>query len=288
MKQLLLFMLLVAFLPAKELQKVYFVSSNDVNLSVITHDKKNDKTIFHIQRNRYLLRVPTKKVLHVLQQNGYHHFTKRYSYVNFIKQSNLDTTALQNDLREYFVQHYQKIAIKKITIIAKKELSSLPKRYTLKFQKNTALLSHGNFSIITPQKEQIFFEYYIEAIIPVYIAKKKIKKGELLSLQNTKIKSVVFNRFRSLPIQSLQNIEAKYHIMPGRIITIRDVTTKHLVKRGDKVVVVLQDKTLEIDFTAKALQGGSLHDIILIQLPRGKKLRAKVIGKNLVEVEAVR
>jgi len=54
------------------------------------------------------------------------------------------------------------------------------------------------------------------------------------------------------------------------------------------VSVVLKKSFLEIDMSAKALQAGALNDIILIQNKHGKKLRAKVVGKNLVEIEAPR
>ena len=288
MKIVVFFFLLFLSLDAKELKKVYFVDGDDINLSIITQDLSNDKTILHIQRNRYLKRVPASKVLQILKQNGYNYFTKRHSYINFIKKSNIDTSALKEQLKQYFQEQYDQITIHHITIIPKQHLEVLPKHYSIRFQRNTPLLSHGNFSIVTPQKYQIFFEYYIDATIPVFITKKKIKKAQHLNYANVKQKNIVFDRFLAMPIQDITNKEAKFQILPNRIITKRDVKELSLVKRGSFVSVVLKDNTLEIDITAKALQGGSLNDIILIQTPRGKKLRAKVIGKNIVEVEAIR
>ena len=285
-----LFYLLLLFcstLPAtEELQAEYFTPSNDINLSLLTKDRKNDRVIYTIERNRYLKRVRSKDLLRLLEEHGYRRFRSKRSYITFIKLSNLDLAPLKRKLREYFDKSYEQIEIHSITIIPKTHLTQLPKKFTFKIRSGMLLNSHGTLSIVTLKKRQLFFEYFLDAELPVFRSKKKIERGEILSLRNLSKQTVHFERFRAMPVQNINALQAKHHITKGKLLTVRDVEPIDLVRRGDFVSVVLRESALEIDLNAKALQAGGLNDIILIQNRRGKKLRARVVGKNLVEMEA--
>ncbi len=289
MKKLLFLFFVFASLQASEyLKEKYFTPTNDINLSLITNDTKNDKVIYHIERDRYLKRVRSKDLLRLLQQNGYRRFKAKRSYVTFIKLSSVDLSPIRQKLTDYFKKNYKLIDIHSLKIIPKMHIEKLPKEFTFKVRSNALLNSHGTVSIITPKKKQIFFEYFLDATLPVYKAKKKIARGEALSLRNLSKERIRFERFRALPVQDIQGLQAKHHITKGKLITERDVERVDLVRRGEFVSVVLKESSLEIDMSAKALQAGTLNDIILIQNRRGKRLRARVIGKNLVEIEAPR
>ncbi len=279
--------LLYGSLYAQYLQKKYFVLGNDINLSVITNDPKNDGVIYSFQRNRHIKRVRTKDLLKLLQQNGYRHFKAKTSYVTFFKLSGIDTTPLKKKLEKVYKEHYPMIDIRSIHIIPKNHLEFLPKSFAFKIRPKSVLLARSTFSIKSERK-QFFFEYFIDADVYVYKAKRKIHKGEVLSGRNLKKVYVKLDKFRALPVQNYVGYQAKHHINEGKIITKRDIERLDLVRRGEFVSVVLKDSGLEISFNAKALQAGGLHDIILIQNTHGKKIKAKVIGKNLVEVEAVK
>ena len=69
------------------------------------------------------------------------------------------------------------------------------------------------------------------------------------------------------------------------IITTKDIEDLNLVKRGSNVSVTFFDKNINISFSAKALQNGKLNDIITVQKNDQKKLKAKVIEKNRVEIQ---
>ena len=289
MKKLLFFFFVFVSLQASEyLKEKYFTPTNDINLSLITNDTKNDKTIYHIERDRYLKRVRSKDLLRLLQQNGYRRFKAKRSYVTFIKLSSVDLSPIRQKLTDYFKKNYKQIDIHSLKIIPKMRIEKLPKEFTFKVRSNALLNSHGTVSIITPKKKQIFFEYFLDATLPVYKAKKKIARGEVLSLQNLSKERIRFERFRAMPVQQISGLQAKHHITKGKLITKRDVERVDLVRRGEFVSVILKESDLEIDMSAKALQAGGLNDIILIQNRRGKKLRVRVIGKNLVEIEAPR
>ncbi len=269
------------------LKKVYFVQGDEITLATVTQDKRNDKVLYTFERDRYLKRVRAKELLRLLHENGYRHFKSNVSYVTFIKESPLDTTPLQNRLRKRYLQRYLQMDIHDIKIIPRNRIEKLPKNYTLKLQPRSLLLSHGTFSIKTPHR-QYFFDYYIDANLYVFQSKKKILKGEVLSGANLKKEYIHFERFRAMPIRRYDGMQAKHHINKGRIVTLRDVKRVDLVRRGEFVSVILKKSNMEIDMSAKALQAGGLHDIILIKNSRGKKLRAKVVGKNMVEVETLK
>jgi len=283
-----LFFIFVSLQASEYLKEEYFTPTNDINLSLITQDTRNDKVIYRIERDRYLKRVRSKDLLRILKQNGYRRFKANRSYVTFIKLSPVDLSPLKQKLLEYFKKAYKEIDIRSIKIIPKMHIEKLPKEFTFKVRSGILLRSHGTVSIITPKKRQLFFEYFMDASLPVYKSRKKIKRGEVLSLRNISQEYIRFERFRALPVQNVQGLQAKHHITKGKLITERDVERVDLVRRGEFVSVVLKESGLEIDMSAKALQAGTLNDIILIQNRRGKKLRARVIGKNLVEIEAPR
>ena len=284
-------LLLVGFssLEAYEyLQSEYFSPSRDINLSLITKDSRNDKTIARIERDRYLKRMRAKDLLRILEENGYRRFKTKRSYVTFIKLSALNLSPLKRKLAEYFQKRYEEIEIHAIWIVPKTHIDELPKEFTFKIRSGALLNSHGTCSIVTPNKRQLFFEYFIDATLPIYKSKKTIELGEALTLRNLAKERVRFDRFRALPLQRLDALQAKHRITKGKLVTVRDAARLSLVRRGEFVSAVLKKSGLEIDMSAKALQAGALNDIILIQNRRGKKLRARVIGKNLVEIEAPR
>jgi flagella basal body P-ring formation protein FlgA len=288
LKFFLSFSLIIIVLNAKELQKQYFTHSNDINLSIITKDYQNDKTIYHIDRDRYSLRIRTKNLIDILKQNGYYGYKSKYGYITFIKQSNIDFSKIKEKLKEYYHNNYAQIDIKSIKIIPRTHIKKLPNNYILNIRKRSFLTSNPIFSIKLQNKRQIFFQAFIDAKLFVYKTKKRVKKSTPLNALNLKKVYVKLDRFRAKPIQNIDNIQAKFHLSKNKIITSRDIQKLFLVKRGSMVNVALKDSDLEIDFSARALQGGSIGDTIIIQNKNFKKFRARVIGKNKVEIEAVK
>jgi len=137
----------------------------------------------------------------------------------------------------------------------------------------------------TDDHKKIFFDYDVEAQIDVIVTKKKIKRGEELSLFNATRKSIILERLRAMPLQDLQKIsyESKQHLNNGHIVTMRDVKQLGIVKRNTVVSVGLRENNVVISFSAKALQDGKLGDTIMIQKNNLQRLKVVVIGKNRVE-----
>ena len=149
------------------------------------------------------------------------------------------------------------------------------------------MLNYGTLYIKTPQKKKIFFDYYIDADVSVFLPRKNIKKGTELSTTNTLRKTILLDKFRAMPLQDVRRgtIQTKHHIKQNNIITLRDIEPLSIIKRDSMVNVNISSKGISITFIAKALQDGKLNDIITIQKNNGKRLKARVIGKNRVEIE---
>ena len=136
-------------------------------------------------------------------------------------------------------------------------------------------------------KKKLFFDYRIEAKIKVYFSRVDIKKSQKVSTLNTIQKIIKLDKLKALPINvnHLNTMQLKRHLKKDKIITIRDIAKLNLVKKGSMVTVVLQNNNINISFLAKALQNGKLRDIITLQKNDKKRIKAKVVGKNRVEMQ---
>lgn len=281
---LILFTHLYAY---KQLQRNYPLHHNYVSLSDIVTHTKQDKKIFFIQEGRHSKRVKAKEVIKILNNLGYPNYRSQHSYIQFTQISPIKTTKIEQKLREAFLKAYKDIQIQKITITPRVYMTKLPAEYEVQLQKNSLLNSHGNLNIKTPQRKKIFFRYAIKARLDVLIAKNKMCKGDEISVQNTKKSTIILDKFRSFPLQTLpkSKYQAKHRIKKGTILTTRDVTGLFLVKRGDNVNLTIFNGGIQLSFLAKANQNGCYGDTITFTNSSGKKFKAVVIGKNRAEVK---
>ena len=257
-----------------------------MKISAITSNTKDNIVLFKIDKNKHFKRVKSKSIIKLLKTNGYDSYRSHNLYIKFIKKSPISLSEIKNEIKNLYKNKYTNIKIKKISVHPRSYTETLPNSYQIKIKSKSYLSNSGIFYIKTPQKKEIFFNYYINALVTIYSARKNIKKGVELSSINTIKKTIQLDKFRAMPLQKLQKgtLQTKHHIKKNRIITFRDMVALDVVKRGSSVSVNLSSDTISITFIAKALQDGKLNDIITIQKSNGKRLKAKVIGKNRVEI----
>lgn len=270
------------------LQSNYFIPNDFVMLSDIVHvKKKDDKKLFKIDKYRYSKRIKREKLLKILKKNGYSDYSSKHSYIQFTKQSPIDTTRIRKGIKKLYTQKYKTIKISSITLAPMHYLDKLPKNYSLHFNERAYLSNKGVLYIKTDNNKEIFFHYKILAKISVLTARKNIKKDSELTMVNTQKNSIILHRFNAMPLQGLHvnRYQAKFNLKANDIITMRDVVGLYLVKRGSNVNVSLQNAGIDIFFSAKALQNGRLGDTISIVQKNGKRLKVVVIGRNKAEVK---
>lgn len=270
------------------LKNNYLIQNNFIMLSDIIHvNKKDDKKLFSIDKYRHSKRIKRDKLLKILQKNGYSNYTSKHSYIQFTKQSPIDTTLIQNSIKKLYTQKYKNIKISSLTLAPTRYLDKLSKNYTIHFNKRAHLSKKGILYIKTNDNKKIFFNYEIVASVSVLAARNNIKKDSELSSINTQKNSIILDRFRAMPLQELHvgRYQAKHNLKINKIITSRDVTGLYLVKRGSNLNVSLQNAGIDIFFSAKALQNGRLGDTISVMQKNGKKIKVVMVGRNKAEVK---
>jgi flagella basal body P-ring formation protein FlgA len=286
LKLLLLLALFANLYAAKELKTNYYVKASTVLLSDIVEGVTQDKILYTITEGRYSKRVKSKELVELLHKLGYTDYVAKHTYVKFEKKSPIKLDKIEQYIRQYYKNSYKNIVIKKITVRPRGYIKKLDNNYTIKMPKKSALHKKGTLSVKTAQNRQLFFDYFIDATLEVYITKNDIKRKEELSFRNTLKKSIILDKFKALPIQIITQgtLQSKFQIAKGSILTTRDVEIISLVKRGATVSVMLNNANMLISFSAKALQSGKNGDTITVQKANGVKLKAVVIGRNRVEI----
>ncbi|MCF6310628.1 MAG: flagellar basal body P-ring formation chaperone FlgA [Sulfurimonas sp.] len=285
-KILILTLVFINLYAGNTLSGKYYVNSRSINLSNVIQNPKNDFNIFTIEKNRYTKRVKTKNLIKLLETHGYKNYNSKSNYINFILKSPIDTSKIERSIKEYYQKQYENIEITNVSAEPRSHITALPKNYMVNIRNRNFLSRDGTVNIKTSDNKKIFFNYNITATLPVYISRKKIKKDVKLSAINTSKKSIILDKFRAKPIQSINGnfLQSKHHISKGKILTVRDVEALSVVKRNSFVTVSLNSDNMAITFSAKALQDGKVNDIIKVQKSNGKKLKVKVIGKNRAEM----
>ena len=269
------------------LNSTYYIDSRNIKLQDILPRAPYDVTLFKIEQKRYTKRVKSKEVIALLQQHGFKDILSSSSYILFTKNSPIDTSKIKSSITSLYKEKYPNIKINSILVMPRGYVKSLPKKFELIMQKKSYLSRDGTLSIKTLDKKKLFFDYTIDAKIYIYVPKKQLKRRERISALNTRKKSIQFHKFKAMPINEHQlNItQSKRNLKVDTIITLRDIETLNLVRRGSHVSVNFKDNSINISFSAKALQNGKLNDIITIEKRNKKRLKVRVIGKNRVEVK---
>ncbi len=283
-----LFLVLSTFVYAQvSLKDTYYITSDEINISVLDKSIKKDIILFNIEKNRYTKRVKSKELLKLLASHGYENFTAHSRFIKFVKKSPVDLEKVKSQIQNFYKQHYNAIKIKSLLVTPRGYITSLPKKYEVHIPKKSYLYNHGTFFIETAKRKKIFFDYIIHADVRVYVAKRNIKRDVELSAANVAKKSIILKKFKAMPLQNLkkERYQTKQSIKRGAVVTMRDIKTLDLIRRGSFVNVSLHNDNIVIEFVAKALHNAKLGDTTTLQRADGKRIKVIVTGKNKAEIK---
>ena len=285
-KILFLSLITLTLYSSQTLKANYYVENSEVRLSTLIPNIKNDVTLYTITKGRYTRRVRSKEILKLLKTHGYKSYITKSSYIKFTKKSPIDTTKIKEALKNIYTQRYTFIEIQKVEIHSKSYLKTLPKEYKVKLQSKSHLKDRGTLSIKSNSNRQLFFNYKIYATVTIFKARENIKRNTELSHLNAVKKSIILENFRAMPIQKIENagLQSKHSIKKDTVLTKRDVQTLQLIKRGSTVNVTLNNKNMDISFSAQALQSAVYGDTIKVKKTNNKVIKIRVTGKNRGEV----
>jgi len=268
------------------LKDTYYVNSNHIKLLDIVPNASYDVTLYKIDDGRYTKRIKTKYVINMLKSHDISNIESSSRYIKFIKKSPIDIKPIKLKIKQKYIQMYPDIKINSISILPRGYVKSLSDSYEVHLSKKSYLSNKGTLSIKTTNHKKIFFDYLIDADLTIFLSKSILKKGEKLSFLNTLKKDIKFIKFRALPINKNQinTRQIKRKIKENSIITFKNTELLNVINKGDNVNVFFRDGNINISFYAKALKNGKLNDIITVQKSDGRKIRARVVGKNRLEM----
>ena len=277
-------LLLTLDLFAITLQNRYLVQSKNIKLRDIIPQAKYDITLYKINLNRHSKKIKSYDLIQTLSKHGYTTLKTSSRIITFVQESPINTSEIKNFIKDAYLKEYPQIKIHSLFLAPRGYITSLPQTYDIKLAKRFHLSKDGTLAIKTHHNRQIFFDYIIDAHIDVYKAREVLRKEEKLSSFNAVKTSIHFDKFKSTPVNSkhLNTTQLKKHIKANKIITLRDIETLNLVKKGSNVLVSLNNNNINISFSAKALQSGKLRDIITVQKSNKQRLKVRIVGPNKV------
>ncbi len=243
-----------------------------------------------------LLKIPEGKTTyrlnaHILVKSYELHGCKidtiRSPYVNFTKESDIDLPSLRRQLSDLFTLHYPTIHIDRIDIHPRGYIETLPNGAKAIFDQDTHTRSKGTFYVIDEHSVRRYFDFLLQATLPVMHSSEKISRHDVLSAANARMVSIPFTAFKSQPLITFPSEPYRLRIAlrENSPILSRHIEPVPIVSKGGKVVAVIKNGAVEMEFSATATQEGSLNDIITIQKSDGKRAKAKIIGDNRVELQ---
>lgn len=121
----------------------------------------------------------------------------------------------------------------------------------------------------------------------IYLAKRDMKKGEIIKPEDLYEKKVSVVDLTDLPngIEELENRRLKKDVKMNTVITRDLLDDPYLVKRGDDVILILETEKLQILGKGISLDRGKLGDTIKVKnVSSGKEVSGYVSGEKEVRV----
>ena len=123
----------------------------------------------------------------------------------------------------------------------------------------------------------------------VLVTKTYIAQGSKIKEEDVKEIRIKTNRIKSKVVYDKDKIfglEAKKTLKEGKLVFEREVGAPLFVRKGNIVTAIYKVKGLQITSKVEALEdGASGQRIYFVNLKSGKKLKAKIIDAETVEIE---
>ena len=176
---------------------------------------------------------------------------------------------IENNISQVYKNYYKNINISKIVLNKNKN----------------SRISYIDTSMINPKRNQgtvkvddkyLFFK--IIATVKVLKSTQTIKKGDLLTHQNTALIEEKFKNFYNKPVMNYVNKSSKMYIPQNKVIYFYMLSKPNVIKRGQRITIISQSGGIEITFQAIAMQNGEIGDKIKVR--KDKQIFFVTIDKN--------
>lgn len=287
MYKLLLLMFYFFTLNAYELAENYAYDNQIIYSNDLVPDIPKKFEILQIPSDKTQYRINAQVIAKTFELNGFTLDISKTRYVNFTRHSPIDLTPIKQQLSNMFREKYPSIRIDEITITPRGYLSYLGKESRGVFDQRFYQNATGTFYILDRDGLRHYLDYTIIASIGVLHTNQKVLRKENLSGANTILKTIPFQSFRDTPLTFIPDHPSRFRssLKASQLLTVRNIEEIPLVLKNAQVTVEVQNESVIVEFGATATQEGALYDIITIQKNDGKRVKAKVIGENRVELQ---
>jgi len=189
-------------------------------------------------------------------------------------------TIFGNDVTANVNNIDQRLRLKKCTVPL--EIKTL--RNELKLGRNTI-----NVSCLSATPWRIFLTTNIKVYKNIYVAKKQLPKGTVVSKADLMLKktniTTLHKRYLSDP-SGIINQSVKRAIQKGGLFTAHNLTHQLLIKRGDQINIIASNNGFVINMKGIAMASGSEGQRISVKNSRTKRvIQGTVMGKSTVKVQ---
>jgi len=287
-KPLVFFILLTSTLFSTDLQQEYFIESREFNASSVFPQIKDDFIIYRFDENQHQKAFTSAKLVKRFQQKGIELKAEKSSIVHVQRMSTVNLDPIIKKIKSYYHSYHPNITIREVLLKSNGFIKELPERYRVTFKPSAYLYHRSTLQVASEDATQRYFlRYELRATIKLFKAKHNINRGKILTQVDLSYKDEAFKRLNSLPLRHLDGgkFRLKKRLAKGKILYKRDIQPLPYVLKGKSVNVRLISGSVHLEFQATALEDGQKNEYVFIKKTDGKKLKAKVISRNLVEIE---
>ena len=285
-RYLFLILLNIIVINAAQLQSNYIFDTPIIMSQNIEPKCPKNFEVLRIPDGKTSYRMNANILLKTFELNGCTLESKEIKYVNFTKKSNANYEVLYEQVSAFFLSHHPTLRIQSVHIQPHGYLDALPQNPVAIFDKDGYLKNKGVFYVLNDQGLRRYFDYSLNATLVSLHTSQKVSRKDPLSLNNCTLKEIPFDFFRAKPLTTiLADYRFRSTLPQESLITERQIELKPIVLRNAKVSVQVKSDGVIIEFIATATQEGALYDIITIEKADKKRVRAKIIGENSVELQ---
>ncbi len=138
------------------------------------------------------------------------------------------------------------------------------------------------------QPWSLFVPINVKVMTQVVVAKNNLPRGSILKESDIELKMRDISRLHRGYLEEKKSVLGKklrQRLRQHQVVAPSQLDTPHAIKRNNKVIILASSRSLQIRMAGKALENGSLGELIRVRNESSKKeLDARVIAPGIVQV----
>ncbi|MDY3114176.1 MAG: flagellar basal body P-ring formation chaperone FlgA [Helicobacter sp.] len=287
---LFIFVCQVAFgLEYLVLDKEYFYKNNAVYAKDLFKGLKSDFFLFEIPASANSYQIKASRIIKIFENEGYS-IGAQEPIMTFKKSFSGDNESIKKHILGEFLRVYKQNKIQ-ISGIYLEQIT--PINFTqeqireINFYEKLLKRDEGSFYITISEnhnekeaqkirERKIYFKYKIDAKIQAIITTESISGRKSVDFSNARAIMIPFSKVSSpLMLESELGAVAVRSYTPKDVIITHDrLILKRVVKKGDRILVLLKESGVSLEFVLIAQKDAAVGDVI-----EAKELNSKKIHK---------